>query len=198
MRRAITFLTCFAFCAIAVTAAPTVHLNSGKMVNPAQCDKIGPPVINVTFKVVNDYDSAVHGNAWANDSFNRKLQVWKQKDGTFCAVANYQGQFVTFAGDSPNGSGTVGAGIKGNVDGGYIAVMNGTFSPTMPTNGNLGTFDFRCTGAYNCPGAFDWVSAYFTNSTLFNQTFWGWQYHTAKNGSWVNSSAGNEGDITGN
>ncbi len=187
--------------AIPAFAAPSVHTNFGHQVNAAACNTTGAPILNVTFKVINDADSGTTRPVWAFDSFNRRIQVWQQSDGTFCAIAKYQGQFVTIAGDSPgaadNAGGTVGNGVKGTVEGGYTASFNGTFTPTLPTKGNIGSFDYACDALGNCPEAFDWISAYFTGNTSFDQPYWAWNYHAGNNGSWVNASTGNSGDITG-
>ncbi|TAL69034.1 MAG: hypothetical protein EPN88_06870 [Bacteroidetes bacterium] len=199
---AATSAVMFAAMAIPAFAAPSVHTNFGQQVNAAQCNTTGAPILNVTFKVINDADSGTTRPVWAFDSFNRRLQVWEQTDGTFCAIAKYQGQFVTIAGDSPGAAydigGTVGDGVKGTVEGGYTANFDGTFTPTLPTKGNLGTYNYACDTLGNCPGAFDWISAYFTGNTTFNQPYWAWNYHAGNNGSWVNASTGNSGDITGN
>jgi hypothetical protein len=191
---AVTFLAS----AMPATAAPAVHNNSGAQLNASQCNTGGAPLINATFKVVNDADSGVAGNAWAMDSYTKHVQVWAQSAGTYCAIVKYAGQFVTNAGASPQNTGTIAAGVKGTFEGGYQATFNGTFAPTMKTNGNIGTFDFQCDTSFNCPGYFDWVGAYFPGYSSFNIPYWAWTYHAGNNGSWVNASTGNSGDITGN
>ena len=179
-------------------AASSVHTNFGQQLNASQCDTSGKPIVNVTFKVTNDADSGVAGNVWANDNYNKKVQVWQQTDASFCSIVKYEGQFVTYAGPSPQNTGTVGAGVNGTFEGGYQATFDGTFAPSLKTNGNIGSYDYACNGTFTCPGAFDWVGAYFTGNTYFNQPYWAWNYHAGNNGSWVNASTGNSGDITGN
>ena len=179
--------------------APSDHTNFGSTLNASTCNTSGSPVVNITFKVTNDSDSGVAGNAWANDNYNKHVQVWQQSDGSFCAIAKYQGQFVTFAGPSPENTGTVGAGVKGTFEGGYQATFNGTLNPNLPTKGNIGSFDYQCNGTFTCPGSYDWAGAYFgsTADATFNQPYWAWNYHAGNNGSWVNAISGNQGDITG-
>lgn len=195
-------LTSSVFALFAVLVAPAfaapAHTNYGQNLNASVCNTKGNPVVNVVYKVVNDADSGVAGNAWANDNYTKKVQVWDQKDGTFCAVVKYQGQFVTYAGPSPENTGTVSAGVKGTFEGGYQAVFDGTLKTGVQTKGNLGTFDYQCDTSFNCPGAFSWVSAYFSGNTTFSQPYWAWNYHAGNNGSWVNASTGNSGDVTGN
>ncbi len=101
---------------------------------------------------------------------------------------------------------TVGAGVVGTFEGGYIVTnFTGTLlsSPTQNTRGNIGTFDYECnptTGS--CPGYVNWTTFYFSSTTGFSLgklgDWWGWVYHAGSNGSWVNSIVGNLGDITGN
>ncbi len=164
----------------------------------------GPVDVNYTLK--NDYDSGVAGNAWANDTINRHLQIRQVGNSTpgdttqYCATVDDTGAFVTFAGASPAGTGTVTAGIVGRINGGYDTnLFTGTLdpSPAYKTHGNLGAFDLQCTDAYNCPGAHPSFLSYFNGSPSWDYANWNWAYHTAKNGSWLNADSGNSGDITG-
>lgn len=183
--------------AIPVIAAPSVHTNFGQQLNASQCNTSGKPVVNVTYKVINDTDSGLFGN-WATDNYNKKIQVWDQGNGTFCAIVKYQGQFVTTGPLSPQNGVPLSAGVKGAFEGGYQATFDGTFTPSLKTNGNLPSVDYSL-------GGFDWVGAYFTGNTTFDQPYWAWNYHAGNNGSWVNACTGpdaacpgNSGDITGN
>lgn len=186
-------------------AAPSVHLNWGSQVNPGQCDGApGKLVINITHKVTNDLDSAVGGGFWAYDDYNKHIQVWQLNTNTFCADVRYQGSFVTDDGLSPQGTDTIAAGIEGTFEGGYRATIVGTLNASSPyrTKGSIGTFDYGCDvdtdpGDYSsCTGLFSWVATYFTSVSSFTFDWWGWVYHGGSNGTWVNSSDGNQGDIT--
>ncbi|HEY2353420.1 MAG TPA: hypothetical protein VGH79_00795 [Gaiellaceae bacterium] len=160
----------------------------------------GKSVVNVTYRLRNDYDSGVGGNAWANDTVKRQLRVFKLKGGSYCAIAHDTGSFVTFAGTSPAGTSTVQAGIKGVLHGGYTTtVFSGTLAakPQYKKHGNLGTFDLECTDANTCPGAYPSYSSYFSSTSGDDLATWGWMYHTAKNGNWKNTYTGNAGDIKG-
>lgn len=174
----------------AAFAAPSVHTNFGQQLNASQCDTSGKPVVNVTYKVTNDVDSGLFGN-WATDNYNKKIQVWDQGSGAFCAIVKYQGQFVTTGPNSPEEGVPLASGIQGAFEGGYQANFDGTFTPTLKTNGTLPSVNYSV-------GGFDWVGAYFTDNTTFDQPYWAWNYHAGNNGSWVNASTGNLGDITGN
>ncbi len=193
---------CVLLSAASVVAAPGEHLNWGAQLHTgASACPSGPLVINVVEKVLNDDDSGVAGNAWALDDFVRQIQVVDTGGGTFCATVSYQGSFTTFAGISPGGTGVVGAGVVGTFEGGYASTL---FSATLKSTpgarvrGSIGTFDYRCDAAFNCPGFVDWTTLYFDNVSGFGLAWWGWTYHAGNNGSWVNAISGNSGDITGN
>ena len=174
---------------IAPAFAAPAHTNFGINLNASQCDVKQAPIVNVTFKVVNDTDSGFYGD-WAKDNYSKKIQIWDQEEGTFCAIVKYQGQFVTTGPNSPQNGDPLSAGIKGTFEGGYQANFDGSFTPLMKTQGNLGTFDYNVAG-------FDWIATYFTGNSTFDQPYWAWNYHAGNNGSWVNASTGSFGDITG-
>jgi len=181
----------------ATASDPT--LNWGSQLNAAQCGS-GRMVINVTEKVVNDIDSGVGGNNWAFDDYIRQIQVRETGSGTYCAVVRYHGSFTTIAGFSPQNTGTVAAGITGTFEGGFRATITGTLlsSPGWSTHGFVGTFDYACDATTSvCPGYVSWLGQYFSAVGGFDQPWWGWIYRTECNGTWVNASDGNLGDITG-
>ena len=185
--------------AMAAPSAP--HLNWGSETNPGQCSE-GKLVINITHKVTNDIDSAVGGGFWATNNYNRHIQVWQVSPNTFCAIAQYHGSFITDDGPSPQGTDIIAAGIKGTLEGGYRATIVGTLdsNPAYRTKGNIGTFDYGCDVETDtrdsCTGVFNWVETYFMPGSSFNYEWWGWIYHGGSNGTWVNASSGNQGDIT--
>lgn len=164
----------------------------------------GKIVIDVTHKVVHDADSGVTPNSWASDAYTRHIRVVQLKsDPTlFCAVTRYDGKFVTKQGASPQNTDPdgIGAGIKGNLKGGYRStIFTGVLnpSPAYAKKGNIGSFDYQ-EGANN----WSWTGAYFTSTSGFDLAWWGWQYDTSHNGHWVNACAGapgcpgSSGDIT--
>ncbi len=57
--------------------------------------------------------------------------------------------------------------------------------------------DLQCTDAYTCPGAHPSFLNYFSGSPAWDYADWGWAYHTAQNGNWLNADSGNTDDITG-
>lgn len=160
----------------------------------------GKLVINVTEKVVNDIDSGDNGNYWAHDTYNRQIQIWQTGAGTFCATVDYQGQFVTIGGESPGiAFATVSDGVKGTFNGGFRAAITGALAatPGWRTKGSVGTVDYQCDALGNCPGYVSFLNQYFAPGWTFTYQWWGWQYQAGSHGTWINSSDGNSGDITG-
>lgn len=175
-----------------------VTLNWGKELAAGRCVKPGKQVVNVTQKVLNSVDSGTAGNYWAFDNYNRTIQVWQQEGGTYCAVVKYQGQFDAQEGQiSPGNGGTLDGSEDGNFEGGYRGTIVGTLktSPAWKANGTVGDVDYQCAIDGTCPGAVNWLGQYFNAGYSFAYDWWGWIYHTGRNGTWVNSVDANSGDI---
>lgn len=157
-------------------------------------------LVNVHYTLLNDYDSGFAGNAWANDTIHRQLRIWQLADGTFCARVADHGKFSTFAGPSPSGASTVGAGVIGEMQGGYVTTFfTATYSPTLPTRGDLGTFDLMCDAAFNCLGPRPSYRSYFSSTSGDHLAQWGWIYRAGNHGTWLNQDdvpAASSGDIT--
>ncbi len=196
----VPFMTTYA--SLPATAAPSEHLNWGFQLSsgPDSCPP-GNLVINLKQRVLRDVDSGVGGNFWAFDDFVRSIQVVEISPSTFCATVKYQGQFSTIAGTAPAGTGSVGAGVFGAFEGGYVStVFTATLlsNPSQRTMGSIGTFDYMCDASGHCPGYANWTAFYFTAISGFDLAWWGWVYHAGDNGSWVNLIFRNSGNITGN
>jgi hypothetical protein len=184
---------------LAASPEKAVHLDFGQQLAAANCNGVGAPVVNVTEKISNDADSGIAGNYWGLDSFTRSIQVWKTADKTYCAMVRYEGKFAGIAGQrSPGNTGVLTGSETGVVTGGYQAtITNATLlaTPTWKTNGNVGSFDYQCDAANNCPGAVNWLDQYFAPGYGFDQPWWGWIYRAGGNKVWVNAVTGNLGDI---
>jgi hypothetical protein len=145
-------------------------------------------VVNINMQVSGDPDSAVGGGTWATDEYNKHILVWDLTGGKFYVDVKYVGSFTTTGEKSPAGVvGGCAAGIDGNMEGGYQATITGALQNGVKTKGNLGQFVY--------PDLPDWVGQFFGAGATFDYIWWGWQYHTAQNGTWVNASIGNSGDI---
>jgi hypothetical protein len=198
-------------------AAPGNHLNWGYHLNASEdaCPP-GVQVLNVKRKVINALDSGTGLNDdgavwWANAGYVQQIKVVETEPGKFCARVTSQGRFESVGGDGPGcvndsncgiPTGRLEAGVKGTFQGGAINTFEGVFNPgNMRTKGNIGTLDGQCDAstAAGCPASVfsAWRSDYFDSVTGLSWDWWGWVYHAGKNGSWVNGSDGNEGNITG-
>jgi hypothetical protein len=203
MRRAlvsIVLAACTMLVGTSAVSASTGFHPEAELTRSACPNVVGTAVINVAELVTNDSDSGVAGNNWALDRYVRQISVYKTSTaGTYCAVVTYGGGFVTFAGASPQNTGTVSAGIPGLMYGGRRATIVGSLNahPSLPTHGFIGTYDYRCDITGTCPGFVSWTSLYFNSVSTYSDDWWGWKYITVANGSWVNSLDGSTGDITG-
>ncbi len=163
------------------------------------CDGKGTKqLVDVHYTILNDADSAVGGTYWANDTIDRHVRIWQEADSTFCVQVEDHGKFVTYAGPSPQNTGTVPAGVKGDIEGGYITDnVVGTFAPSRATHGNLGTFDLACDPSGNCPGTTaSWKDYFAPGFTADEFAQWGWLYKAGHDGTWLNQDSGNAGDVT--
>ncbi len=194
---AVVGLTLFAGSAFA--KADNVKLNFGSVLNASTCNEGGAPVVNVTQQIINDADSGEAGNYWAMDTFTRTIQVWDQGGNTYCAIVRYTGSFQAIAGEiGPGGTGKLTGTETGSIEGGYQATITGRTllaTPGWPTQGSVGTTDYKCDSSGNCEGAVIWMNQYFNSGYTFAQPWWGWIYRGGTNGTWVNASTGNSGNI---
>jgi hypothetical protein len=159
----------------------------------------GKLVVDIHHKVVNDGDSGVT-RYWAFDTYQRHVRAWQTGPTTFCAVVQYEGEFVATAGPSPAGTdANIAAGITGTMTGGYRGTITGTLNPNpaYKRKGYIGTFDYGWAGDPDNgpPTPFRWLNTYFLSGYTFDFLWWGWAYRTEENGVWLNT-AGNAGDIT--
>lgn len=187
--------------AASVFAAPP-KTSFGTFVNAGSVPTGSKLVINITYKVTNDEDSGNVGY-WALDNYNKQVQVWQVPDGSFYAVARYDGKWQTFAGALSPGAGVKeGSDAKGTFQGGYTATFTAT--SCTPTTGNIGSYDFGGTkadillGTYGAgqtgsTPSFSYLS-YCTGVAGFTQPHWGWTYHY-RSQDWNNYDYGTTGDI---
>ena len=147
--------------------------------------------------LLNDVDSSITGY-WAMDTINRIVRVCPTG---IPGVWNYNtydvGQFVSFAGHSPNSlTAFIGDHITGTIKGGVWLTVTGTLNPNTPSN--IGAVNLACDHIGNCKD-FSTLSTIFSSTTSVVWNSWGWTYRATcvdPPQIWVNSSAGNTGDIT--
>ena len=180
-----------------INKSKATNLQSNKEVGIRNCETNGEPVINITQKIVKTVDSGEGGNNWAFDDLNRQIKVYQQSESTFCVLADNEGRFDSQEGQiSPGNTGTLTGVEDGTFKGGYRALITGSLieEPELKTTGNIGTVNYNCDIAGNCPDYFNWVDEYFAPGYIFSYEWWGWEYKY-KNLKWTNSSDGNSGDI---
>ena len=167
-------------------------------------------------KVINAVDSGTGLNDygfvwWADSEYVQQIQVVQTGPDSFCATVKSQGSFESVGAIVPGAPTTALAallkvrlapGSLGTFQGGMINTFTGTFDPGgMRTKGSIGTLDGMCDAstATGCPGPVfsAWREDYFTGVAGSSLPWWGWVYHAGNNGTWVNKTDGNEGDITG-
>ena len=139
-------------------------------------------------------DSGTCGNNWANDTFNRFFKVFttRNNDGTYTVIEDFrQGSFVTVASQSPGACQPVGDPTATVGDG-----VTGKFSGTFTVIVSHGTYNAAAAGVGT--STLDFVHAVFGPDATIDVPSFSFEYSTKHNGSWINSDAGNSGDITGN
>jgi hypothetical protein len=160
---------------------------------------VGTLVLDVRYRVLNDVDTGSGDANWAFDDYARAVRVWRKAGGRFCSASTYAGTFTTIAGESPGGTATIPAGIRGTLRGSSTTTFKAAFAPGVrPTRGDLGTKDFACTSADrrgDCAGTFDWLATYFTsgdNFKSFRYTRYAFTYKATEggHGTWRDFLAG--------
>jgi hypothetical protein len=209
MKKLLGFLTLVLGTAVVLSPSAWAASYGSAQLDSSNCkiNKKTTTIANVNFRIINDYDSGIAGNAWANDTIHRELRIFQTSPHHFCATVTDTGKFTTFAGPSPQNTGHLAKDIQGTMTGGYIVndiAGDVVADPAYPTRGDIGrdgfqdnTFDLHCTDAYTCTGNKPGISDYITGWNGETLNWWGWQYVTSHNGTWINSIDGNSGDITG-
>jgi len=182
------------------------HPTFGTFVNASGVPIGSVLILNIIYKVTNDEDSGNVGY-WALDNYNKQVQVWQVPDGSFYAVARYEGKWQTFEGALSPGLGEPqSSDASGTFEGGYTATFTGTFTPgSQEIRGNIGTFDLGGTkadvllgtygaGQVGITTPFSYLVAYFPGAADFTYVHWGWIYHY-RSQTWNNFDYGTTGDI---
>ena len=111
-------------------------------------------VVNAYATFRNLSDLGADGHVWALTAGRASMQLWQVGTNTYCVKRQYMGTFTTFAGVSPEGTGTVSVGVTGRWNGEIVAVIHGTFAPKVATSGFVGDFDGQCQQDGTCLGPF--------------------------------------------
>jgi hypothetical protein len=182
-------------CVIAAGIARAPAASAGA--NPDACPTNKPMVVDVMDTALNIADLGADLHVWALDSYNESIQIWRTGTNAYCVKKHAEGSFNTFADVSPEGTGTVRADVTGTFEATVYLKIHGTFAPTVPTTGNIGTFDAQCTQDGDCPGGEPRVtSLYFSRVTAFNPGWFLASYDAGTCGTWTQTVSGDIGDIT--
>lgn len=166
--------------------------------SPVCAPQVKEQVADVTEHLRNWADVGTDGHVWALTDDDVRIRVWKLGSNHFCIRRDFDGTFVSFAGVSPNLTGTVSAGVTGTENGTDWAVFTGDWAPRVPLSGFVGDFDLGCTQDGDCalhrgPGylffADDFQALHVRQFDLV--------YDGGAHGIWHETSDGSTGDITG-
>jgi len=132
-----------------------LQINSGNVtpIIPSQCAAqpltwSPQPIINSKMTVQNDEDAGNVGY-WALDNYPKSIVIWEDSTNTnFCALIQYSGTWQTFAGALSPQNGVAEVNTRsGHFTAAYVAMFTGTFFPTVPVHGSIGTYNFGGTMA---------------------------------------------------
>ena len=159
------------------------------------CPGGGRLVVNAYGTYRNGADIGADGHVWALDAARESIQIWQIGTDTYCFKRQDTGTFTTFAGVSPEGTGTVSGGVTGRWYGELVIVIHGTFAPNVATKGFVGDFDLQCQQDGTCLGpAFNARNYFSTFDSLEFLTFSA-TFAAGDCGVWRQSIDGNTGDI---
>jgi hypothetical protein len=169
----------------AAVLAATSLVNAAAAVKPDSCPTDKPLVVDSYFTV------------WALDAGTRFIRIWSLGGNASCLRIHDIGNFTTFAGVSPEGTGTVPGGLTGTFQVTVYDRLYGIFAPTAPTTGFLGNFDIQCQHDGTCGGSIPSIHGFYfpagyryLDYGAFNAT-----YDGGTCGRWTQTNSGDFGDI---
>jgi hypothetical protein len=155
--------------------------------------------ITDTVRVVNNLDSGTNGSwAWVNHT--RTVSITETRfPGTYRVTLTDNGTLRTIRGaKSPQAGVTIPREVPGTFSGRYSFTVVSKAEPSVANVADR--MDYGCQIGGTCPGKVDsgnWPKLYFGDQDVrVTPGSWRWEYRTCAE-AWVNSSAGNRGDITG-
>jgi len=157
-----------------------------------------------TVRITGNFDNGNHGY-WARLAYDRTVTIDRTGHNTWSVTLRDAGTFTTLRGaKSPEAGATLGAPVSGTFSGSYAYTVE---SERRPSDRFVrSAYNFRCNPAgsgdrtADCPSmpksTSEWPALYFPPGSTFAPGAWRWEYRTECE-RWVNSSAGDRGDITG-
>jgi len=156
-------------------------------------------VVDVTRDIINGDDYGADGHIWALDTWFERIRIWQVGSHQFCIHFDDVGTFRSFAGVSPNSTGTVSDGVTGTWSGTIEAYLTADFAPTAPTGGYLGRIEANCDQAGSCAEYVPYPKTMYFGGSLqhVRYTTFGATFDAGAHGTWVQSLDSSTGDITG-
>lgn len=180
----------------AMLATVVVDSSVAATPKPDSCPTDKQVVVNVTATIDNAADYGADGHVWALDSGTHSIQIWRLGGNAYCVKVHDVGTSTTFAGLSPEGTGTVRGGVTASFEGTIYARIYGTFAPTVPTIGDLGTFDLQCDQVGTCAAPYpDPRDFYFSSVHNVDGGTFEFTADAGACGTWHQSASGDTGDI---
>ena len=202
--RKLLLALCACVAAVGVFAGSAFAFESAASVSFPSLTCSGTLLVDVSARILNEADGGILRNVWALDAFNERARVWQTSPpsapgtpGHYCVVQNYSGSFVSFAGRSPENTGWITAGVTGSLVSVQRFELAATFHPIVPTSGFLGIFDLQCDYRGVCPGDIRFSTLFFQQITGFSGSALASVYFGGEHGTWIQTSLGDLGDITG-
>lgn len=181
---------------VAAVLAMLWLVDASAAVKPDGCPTGKPLVVNSYATFENAADYGADGHVWALDAMTASIQIWRLGGDAYCAKVHDVGTSTTFAGLSPEGTGTVRAGVTASADGTFYERINGTFAPTVPTNGFIGNFDTQCQQDGTCATQLPLVEQlYFSTVHHVDYGAFAFTADAGACGTWHQSTSGDTGDI---
>jgi hypothetical protein len=165
-------------------------------VKPDSCPTDKPLVVDSYATFENSADYGADGHVWALDAGTHSIRIWRLGGDAYCIKVHDVGTFTTFAGLSPEGTGTVSGGVTGSFDGTMYLRFYGTFAPKVATTGFIGNFDLQCQQDGSCSGPAPRISRlYFSSVYAIDFGAFAFTADGGACGTWFQSSSGDTGDI---
>jgi len=180
---------------VAAVLATLSLVGASAAVKPDSCPTDKPLVVDSYFTAENSADYGADGHVWALDAGTRFIKIWRLGGNAYCLYYHDVGTFTTFAGLSPEGTGTVPAGVTGTFDGTLYLRIYGTFAPTVPTTGFIGNFDAQCGQDGTCAGSIPNSRVYFPSRRYLDIGAFTAAYDGGACGNWYQANSGDTGDI---
>lgn len=180
---------------IAAVAALATVPQTAESAAVEACPGGGRLVVNAYATYRNAADFGADGHVWALDAARQSMQIWQIGTNAYCLKSQHIGTFTTFAGVSPEGTGTVSGGVTGRWYGEIVVVIQGTFAPKVATSGFVGDFDRQCQQDGTCLGPAFGARSYFSSIDSVQFLTFQATFVAGACGVWRQSISGNTGDI---